>query len=537
MNAVDWLRSRQEQQEWAYWLAFAGYKPSDRSWENRIYLVYLVIFFTVWFFITLTLLAVGGAEILQRLDPISPIRAALFLGLIFITVWCVSNIYKALKRSPAIFSEQDALLLCQMPVDHRSLVIRWMFMPWLKSAVPFWLAAITLGFSVAEIVLPEVTTVAGYLEYAWYGLRAWMVIIPLHLVVYAAQWIAGIVRLHKDREQHWPGYLLLAGTSLFLVSLVIGFAAGRLGFPGSAGTGIDVLAFSSGVNFITGNLLPLLLFGWALAGSLLALLYKLSGSFNLSRAAQETILAEKLSSARQYGLTSYADDLETQQRLRHPRVSTLRPLFPGAGTFIWKEVLQVQRTFKLSSFFVWLYVFFLMLIVPFIPDLFSRLFIVAIWVIQLGQVSVVRLRDDLSHWVLVRQLPIARNKMLAAELGSAYMTSIIVSALGLIAGSLAGRMPVDPFVFLLPGIIAGIAGMSALGIIRRSRSEQLFNDSVPGISEMGVIIGLFFALIPVSIVYLMAGTFGLILAILASIGLGILSVNLAKNSFRFIDRN
>lgn len=537
MNAVDWLRSRQEQREWAYWLAFAGYKPSDRSCENRIYLVYLVIFFTIWFFITLTLLAVGGAKILQLLDPIAPIRAAIFLGLTIITVWCVSNTFKASIRSPAIFSEQDALLLCQMPVDHGSLVMRWMFMPWLKSAIPIWLAAITLGFSVAEIVLPEVTAIAGYLEYAWYGLRAWIVIIPIHLSLYAAYWIIGIVRLQKDREQRWPGYLLLTGTSLFIVFLVISFAVGNLETPSSVGTVAEVVAFPIGARFITGNPFLSLFLGWVFTGSLLFLLYKVAGSFNLSRASQETILAEKINSARQYGFTSYANDLETQQRLRYPRVSSLRPIFPGAGAFIWKEVLQVQRTFKLSSIFVWLNVFFLMLGIQFIPDLFSRLFVIAIWVVQIGQVSVIRLRDDLSHWVLVRQLPIHRNKMLIAELGSAYLTSIIVSALGLIAGSFVGRTPVNALIFLLPGTIAGIASMSALGIIRRSRSEELFNDNVPGMSEMGVIIGLIIALIPVSLMYLLAGTFGLILAILVSVGLGILSVNLAKNSFRYIDQN
>jgi len=537
MNAVDWLRSRQEQREWAYWLALVGYKPSDRSWENRIYLVYLVIFFVAWIFITLTLLATGGAKILLLLDPNVPARAAVFLGLMLLTAWNLLNTLVALKRSPAIFSEEDAQLLCQMPVDRRSLVIRWMFMPWGKSAILIWAAAITLGFSVAEIALPEAAVIGNYLAYVWYGLRAWIVVIPLHLGLYAAQWIVGIVRLQKDRETCWPGHLLLAGTSLFLVFLMISFMAGSLSAQSSADTARIFFVFSIGASNFTGKLVPFVVLSLALATTLVGLLYILSHSFNLSRAAQETTLTEKLNSARQYGFTSYANDVETQRRLRDPRVSSLKPFFSGAGALVWKEALQVQRTFKLSSIATWLYLFFSMLAIPFVPDLVSRLFIIAIWAIQVGQVSAVRLRDDLSHWALVRQLPIARNKLQIAESASAYLISIIISALGLIAGSLIGRMPINALIFLLPGVIAGISGMSAVSMIRRSRSGELFKDNVPGVSEMGAIFGMIITLIPVSLLHLLPGTLGLVLAILISIGLGILSVALAENSFYFIDKS
>ena len=46
-----------------------AYEKSDHSFNNRIYLLYLIIFFGIWVFITLTFFAGGGALLLDMISP------------------------------------------------------------------------------------------------------------------------------------------------------------------------------------------------------------------------------------------------------------------------------------------------------------------------------------------------------------------------------------------------------------------------------------------------------------------------------------
>jgi len=535
MQAIHWLRSRQEEGEWAYWLALVGYNPRDHSLNNRIYLVYLILFFSAWTFVTLTLFAAGGAKIITFLSAADPARATLILETWILGFWSIYNTFQALKRSPVAFSEPDAVLLCQMPVDHRFLTIRWMLMPWLKSAIPFWLIGITLGFSLAGTIMPGLFTGNDFLVYTWFGLRAWIVMIPIHLALYTLQWIVGVVRLQKNREVRWFGYLLLAGMAILLISQVISISGALTPIDGSRMKIVEVGQFLLSPGFGVGLFSPSYLISWTLAISLLGLLFWVAAGFNLTRAAQETKDTELVNTAHRYGFTTYAENLRTQQRLKGTRKTSRLTVSSGAGVLFWKEMLQILRTFKLSSAFIWLNIAVFMLLLPLIPDLFSRLFLIAIWVIQIAQVSAIRLRSDFSHWALIRQLPFAHKDFILLELSSAYLASMILSALGLILGSILFKTPLLGLIFLLPGIIAGIAGMAAWDVIRRSRSDLLLVETVPGVSEGGILFGLLTALVPIIVLNQLSGAAGLFLAIVVSIGLGIFSAYLAAKSFPSID--
>ncbi|MCE5208352.1 MAG: hypothetical protein LLG42_08580, partial [Chloroflexi bacterium] len=221
MHAVHWLRTRQEEREFAYWLSLVAYEHRDHSLANRIYLLYLIIFFGIWIFVTLTFFASGGAVFLRLLNPIDPIRAAIFLEVLLMGVWSVFTFWQSLRRSPVVFSEQDAMLICQMPVNRRHVTIRWFLMPWLKSAVLFWLVAITLGFSVAEITLPGVMDASRILEYAAYGIRACIAITPIHLALFSLQWVMGIVRLQKNLERNGLAWLVIPATIVVFSFLLV----------------------------------------------------------------------------------------------------------------------------------------------------------------------------------------------------------------------------------------------------------------------------------------------------------------------------
>lgn len=535
MRAVHWVRTRQEERELSYWLSIVSYKLRDRSLNNRIYLLYLIIFFSVWIFTMLTFFASGGSVFLRLLDPVDPIRAALFLEILLLGVWSVIVFWQSLRRSPVVFSEQDEVLICQTPVNRRHVTLRWMLMPWLKSALLFGLVAIVLGFLVAETTMPGVMGGSRILEYAGYGLRAWLVIIPIHLAIFSLQWVLGIVRLQKDRERRWLPWLVIPGTIIFF-SLLLFFIFNAN--PSSLlhwGNIVKAFTYPLQAGFGTADISFSLLSGGLFALAALGIMVWSSGTFSLSRAAQETREDDVLEAAHRYGFTSYARQLQDQRRLGVKHAPSGLPTFSGAGILIWKDVLQSQRSFRLSSLFIWFRIFLLMLGFSLLPNLGSGALVIGYWVIQIGQIAVIRLRSDLSRWSLIRQLPISHVKFLLFDLVPAYLLSILISVAGLVMGSAIFKTPIDDLAILLPGIAASVAGMATFDVIRRARSNLLITGSVPEVSAGGIILGLVTAAVPLLISNFAPGIIGLVLSTLSSLGLGVLAFNLAARSYRIID--
>lgn len=535
MRAVHWVRSRQEERELTFWLSIVAYDRRDHSLNNRIYLLYLILFFSVWFFVVLTFFASGGALILPLLNPLNPVRAALFLEVFLLGVWSGFSFWRSTRRSPVVFSEQDEVLVCQTPVSRRHLTLRWILMPWVKSAVPFWLAAIVLGFSVAEITMPGAIIANRIFEYAGYGLRAWEVVIPIHLALFALQWALGIARLQKDQERPWLGWLVIPTIIAFYAFLLI------LTFNPNPGVLIPwtrialVITSPLQAGFEPGNLLLSLLSGGLFALTALGIMVYCADAFSLSRAAQETSAVDLLEAAQRFGFTAYARQLQDQHRLGVNHAPSRLPVFSGGGILVWKDLLQSQRLFRLSSTFIWFRIFLLMLGFAFLPDPGSRVLVIGFWVFQLGQAVVVRIRGDLSLWPLIRQVPISHKKFLLFNLLPAFLLSLLVSEAGLVMGSAIFKAPIGPLAILLPGMAASVAGMAAFDVIRQSRSHLLLVGSVPEVSVVGIILGLVCAAVPLLIGNFIPGIIGLILSTLSSLGLGVLAFYLASRSYQNLD--
>lgn len=535
MRAVHWLRTRQEERELSYWLSFVAYEQHDRSLNNRIYLLYLILFFSVWLFAMLTFLASGGSLFLRLLNPVDPIRAALFLEILLLGIWSIFVFWQSLKRSPVVFSEQDEVLLCQTPVERRNVTLRWILMPWLKSALPFWLAAIILGFSVAETTMPGVMGADRLLEYAGYGLRAWLVLIPIHMAIFSLQWGIGIVRLQKDYERRWLAWLVIPAMIIFFsLVLIFTFNTNPSSLP-HWGNVVKVVTYPLQVGFLPGNISLSLLSSGLFALVALGIMVWSSGSFSLSRAAQETREVDVLEMAHRYGFSSYAKQLQDQRRLGVKHAPSGLPTFAGAGILIWKDALQSQRSFHLPSLFIWFRIFLLMLGFCFLPDWGSRALVIGYWVIQIGQVSVIRIRSDLSRWSLVRQLPISYKKFLLLDLVPAYLLSVLISLAGLVVGSAILNTSIYALAIVLPGITASVAGMASFDVIRRSRSNLLIAGSAPEVGAGGILLGLITAAVPLLIGIFASGIIGLVLSTLASLGMGVLAFNLAAHSYHDID--
>jgi hypothetical protein len=119
MKAIQLVRLHELAARMRFWTAIVGYDPRDHSISHKLYLVYLVIFFSLWGFSILALLADVGIWILSSFSGLPPIQAAIFILAAGMLFDALLRGYKACRRSPFIFSEEDALLICQTPVDRR----------------------------------------------------------------------------------------------------------------------------------------------------------------------------------------------------------------------------------------------------------------------------------------------------------------------------------------------------------------------------------------------------------------------------------
>jgi hypothetical protein len=479
---VNWLRTRQEESELGFWLSLVSYDRKDQSLTNRAYLIYLIIFFGVWIFLMLTLLASGGSMILQAIQPGNPELAACGLLVVILAGWWFFGMNLASRRSPVVFNETDALLIGQSPVSRRRIVLRWFWMPWLKNALPFWMLTLVLGFSLAEISINGPISAERLPEYTIYGLRPLMAILPLQLALFSLQWGTGVLRLQKDREIRrfaWP-----VSAAVLAVGVWLSFAA----FSAPAGLATWLLhpllqGFSGGMS--TASALTL----WAFALLAWLLLAILSGNFNLSRAMQETREVELTNNAIRYGMTDYLKLRRAKKKLGVGHESTRLPIPAGGKALIWKDLVESRRTLSMGTVFNWIIVFAIMLSLPLLPDLASRSIVLVFWVIWVGRITNQRLRSDLAGWPLLRQLPVAGDRVILYGMISSLLGVTVLSLLGLTAGVFLFQTRLLLFLGLIPGLVAQTALTAAFDVIRHARSNRLLDGSVPQISAGGILLG------------------------------------------------
>ena len=330
-------------------------------------------------------------------------------------------------------------------------------------------------------------------------------------------------------------YPVIASALGFCTFLLLSLLDARISSIYLVDSTLKVIIFPIQAGFGQGSLNTGLFWSGILAVIMLGILYRVSGAFSLSRAAQETQELEMINSALRYGFTSYARQLQTQQRLGVSRRPVQLPALSGASALIWKDFIQFQRSFRWSDLYNWAILFGYMFGLSFLPNLTGQALLIILWVIQIGKVSVIRVRSDLACWSLVRQLPLTRKKLLLFDLSFAYFLSIMISLAGLGIGSIISRVQIASLAILVPGMVAGIAGIAAFDVIRRSRNSLLINGTVPEIGAGGILLGVLFTAGPVLISAVSSGVIGLLLSILSSLLLAWIAFNLAVGSYRNID--
>ena len=181
IKAINFLISKQDYSDLRYWLALVSYDPEEKGFSNRVYLLYLVVFFAIWFLIVLAWLASGFLNFLPIFGPV-PIETLISTCLLFLSsAFTIGNLISTSLRSPLIFSEEHRYLLCQQPVPPRPLVFRWILAPWLKNFLIFGFLGTLLGMVFAEASIPS-SEIASHLPlYIWYGILSFCSAYPFTL--------------------------------------------------------------------------------------------------------------------------------------------------------------------------------------------------------------------------------------------------------------------------------------------------------------------------------------------------------------------
>ena len=497
MKTAWLIRGRQMETRFAFWLAAIGYDRRDRSLQHRFYLVYALLFMTGWVFAVFTLFASSGAGLLKSYNPANPAAGAADLALKLTLAWVAFSLVRVSRRSPFVFSEDDAFLICQTPLDRRAVALTWFPADWLQGALPFWAALVTLGFSLAELRLNGNATAQDIPMYVLSGLRALTAFLPVQLGLCAALWAFGTLRLSGYGEPPWLRRSAWIGAGAVLLGALPAapwpatlwrLIFWPLSYPLAAGFGLAPWVIGVTV-------------GLALALLGLLALWAASGELNLSLAAQETTGQEAQQAASRLGDFEQARALRQRERLGLGRPPSRLKARPGLWALPWKDAVQSMQAPGWQALLGWLEVLAAALAGALLPYWEGRALAAILWVIFLGQVATRRLRDDLAHWSLLRLLPMDSSQVILADLGLSWALSLLLTWLGLIPGLpvLGAAGPV--LILLAPVLTATVLLAAAYDVLHQCSVSALLAGSAPTVTGRGALLGLVLAGAPLGLLW------------------------------------
>lgn len=547
-RSILMIRSKQVLSGINYWLTVVGYDIHDRSALSRVYLFYLVLFFGAWTVAVMFLLADVMVNTLtpflasQRLTFTDIVPA---IGTLLLVLWSLYSMYKATHRSPIVFSENDAYLICQTPANRRYVTLAWLFGQWSSSVVLVLAMVSTVGFTLLELDINNGIRVlsAGHLAVA--ALRPLSIIVPLHLGLFAATWIVGILRLQRDIKR------IKIMRSLRVLALILAVALfvvmpGSILLPSSFSVFQPVLSFLTfpfDTAFFEG------VWGLGLAISIglmlmgLVVLWLISDNFNLSRAAQETHRFQAQRVAFKMGDFDRINEMKDREQLGSMHAPANIPSLPGAWMVTWKDIVQSLRTLRISHLWSWSVILFLpvcgTVVGATLKDSDPLFILIVYWTMLVGQQTSVRFKKDLGNWWLVSSLPLSARHIILHDVVRPVFATIVITWIALWMSSLIG-FSVSPLVVCsVPFIVAGISLSFVFDVLRQANVSMLMAGRPPDFGLVGLILGIFFIAIPTAIYFIiefysLPQVAGILAVILAGISFASSLLRLCERQFRRI---
>jgi hypothetical protein len=488
MQPVWLVRSRELTSRMKFWTSLVGYNSRDRSLSQAIYLIYVAIFFCLWGFAVLALLANLGAGMLSLIKGASPSMASIMIIVVVLLADTIIRGYRSGKTSPFIFSDVDAELICQTPVDRRQVALAWFLGDWLIAGLTYGALAVILRFASLQLVEQGGIVWAHFPRYLLAGMQIMSIILPLHMAFMALDYALGALRLQRDVDNSWlhwfPVGVAVVLITLALVSLQsLQIILWPLLFTLQAGFGE--------ANWLIGFIVVTIL---AIIG--LLILYWVSLRLNLSRAAQESRFQWAVQQVSWLGDSRLGQQMKARRRLGAGHSASQVKGISGYPALIWKEWVTTFRGMKFSSLIGWFSLFGVALVMVIVPDGGARLWAFIIWVLLVGQRCTESLRGDLEVWIITRQLPFSGRELLMVEVAAPMVVATLLSWSAIGVSSWLGFSPHLSFILLAPAIIICIILAAEVDILRQCRSSDLVAGQVAELGAGGLVLGFILAGIP-----------------------------------------
>lgn len=492
MNPVWQVRSRQIASSLKFWMALVGYNPRERFWSQIVYLAYVGVFFSIWGFGVLALLADQGAQILSTFQELPPSLVSMRILTVVLLVDAILRGYRSGRESPFIFSDDDADLICQTPVDRRQVALAWMLGDWILPTIPFLSLAVVLKFATIQLTEAGGVQWSHLFDYWLAGMRLASLVLFLHLTFSSLTYTLGALRLRGDRDKPWLRLIPVCFALLFL-SLAVSSRAGleislwpvqfllKAGFNEAswiAGFGIAIL----------------LAFGGLLG------LYLSSSRLNLSRAAQESRYRWAFQQVSWLGNTQLSQQMSLYKHLGSGHSTTLIAGREGAWSLIWKQWVMALRMVRIGKLIAWLGVLLTCLGMMVPLDWGAQLWAFIIWVLLVGQRVTEPMRTDLEQWTITRQLPFRARDAVLAEIAGPVLLATMLGWLAYGLGVWAGQTLQIDFVPLLFPAVLCIAFIATYDVLRQCRCSDLSAGNVPEMGFGGLLAGALVAALPLVLV-------------------------------------
>ena len=499
MDPVWTLLYRRVFSQVAYWMSTLGFNWHDRSLINRIYFVYFCLFWFIWIVAVFALIGATIAGMFSSLGVVALPQLVVTLYVYILVVWILFQLWRVTGRSPFVFSEEDAYLLCQTPINRRKIGLAWFLHSWLETILPFAVGSIILSFTLVEWQFQHGLNASKIIPYFYGSGRALIIVLPLQMALQACLWGIGTFRLrgYTRPGNRSPFWLRFAAPGLGLILLASFF------IPGLHDPMLYPLSFPLQAAFMDGIPTAAWLGRFSLELFYLVLGFLLlvigTNKINVGQAAEETKLYAAIQLARSGWNFNLADTMLLRKRLvATPSPSRLQA-YSGPWVLVWKDAVQSLRFVRLRQVANWVLVLGLSLGMFTASNWAQQIVIGGIWTLALGNLGTQRLRNDLAHWWLLRSLPTRAINLLSAEFGLSWGGGVLLGWLALAFSNMA----------VIPCLVAGtllpfLAAASILGtahdILNQSKVRVLMS---PSIAEENVprqnIEGVFWALVSVLI--------------------------------------
>jgi len=220
----------------------------------------------------------------------------------------------------------------------------------------------------------------------------------------------------------------------------------------------------------------------------------------LSRAAQEGRGLAAQQHAVRSGAFDQAHAIAQKDRLGIGHSPSRLRGYRGSWSLPWKDVVQSLRDFRLVGFLPWLYVFLAALGIAWLPGWAPRALMAAIWCITVGQAATHRLRNDLTRWSILRQLPIPPERLVISDLILPWGMGMLVTWLALMGG-IGQREKIEILLWILvPPAIVSVLMLAAYDIFRQSQVSTLMTGSAGEVSARGALLAIVAVFAPFGLV-------------------------------------